>query len=178
MRIISGQHKGRILRAPSNFKARPTTDFAKEAIFNVMESRFDISGIEALDMFAGGGGIGFEFASRGAQHVDCVECNANYCANMRNAAQAIGLAQVNIICCDAFAYLLQCQRKYDIIFADPPYILENMQRLPDMVFGRNLLKDNGWLILEHGSRSGFEQHEKFLQHRRYGSVNFSIFAAC
>jgi 16S rRNA (guanine(966)-N(2))-methyltransferase RsmD len=175
MRIISGIHKGRNIAVPHSFTARPTTDFAKVALFNILAGHFDFAETEALDIFAGSGSISYEFASRGCRSVDCVENNGKYRAFIQQTARTMGLQQIHCYMQDAFAYLNSCRKQYDIIFADPPYNSGSAERIPDIVFEKALLKADGWLILEHSSRIKFETNVHFLQSRRYGSVNFSIF---
>ena len=177
MRIISGTHKGRRIDLPRTYGARPTTDFAKEALFNILALHFDWNEAEALDLFAGSGSIGYEFASRGCRQVDCVDNEGRHCAFIARTAQAMGLAGIRTHCRDAFWYVSHCRQRYSIIFADPPYTLAEADRIPDIVFGQALLKADGWLIVEHGGTRNFETHPHFLERRRYGSVNFSIFAS-
>jgi 16S rRNA (guanine(966)-N(2))-methyltransferase RsmD len=177
MRVISGIHGGRNIVVPSNFNARPTTDFAKEALFNILAGRFSWADVEALDLFAGSGSIGYEFVSRGAKRVDIVEQNNRYCEFVKKTAQALNMTQIYVHNQNAFAYINRCSQQYDIIFADPPYALDGIENLPDITLAKTLLKANGWFILEHSSQHSFEQHPHFAQHRRYGNVNFTIFTA-
>jgi 16S rRNA (guanine(966)-N(2))-methyltransferase RsmD len=176
MRIVSGIHKGRSIAMPHGFKCRPTTDFAKEAIFNIAALHFDFEHTIALDLFAGSGAIGLEMASRGCGHVDSVEISQRYCSHLRNMAQVLHLPQVHVHSMCAFAYINGCTRRYDLIFADPPYDLHTLAALPDIIFDKQLLNPHGWLILEHGMHNRFDSRQHFVQHRKYGSVNFSIFA--
>ncbi|GHT75009.1 methyltransferase [Bacteroidia bacterium] len=177
MRIISGTYRGRNIVPPHNFTARPTTDFAKEALFNVIAGNFDFATLDVLDIFAGTGSISYEFASRGCSHIDAVDVNRRHCEFIVKTAQLLGSQQIHCYCRDGFSYLKQCSKLYDIIFADPPYALANIEYIPDIVFEKSLLKSGGWLILEHGKQKDFASHPHFLQHRQYGSVNFSIFGS-
>lgn len=175
MRIISGEHKGRRIPVPGSFKARPTTDFAKEALFNILANYFDFGSIGILDLFSGTGSISYEFASRGAERVDLVEINPRYSGFIKKTSQNLGLNQVRIYKGDVFRFLPRLRNTYDIIFADPPYDLNNIPDIPDLIFKYKILSDEGWFILEHGKNLDFSGHLHFRELRRYGSVHFSIF---
>ena len=175
MRIISGEHKGRRIPVPGNFKARPTTDFAKEALFNILANHFDFESISILDLFSGTGSIIYEFASRGAEKIDIVEINPRYSDFIRKTVGILGLKQVQIYTTDALRFLTRTKKKYDIIFADPPYDLNNIPEIPELIFKYTILSHDGWFILEHGRNLDFSGHSHFRELRRYGSVHFSIF---
>ena len=175
MRIISGKHKGTHIPVPKNFKARPTTDFAKEALFNILANYFDFKGLSVLDLFSGTGSIGYEFSSRDAGHVDMVEINPRYAGFIRATAERMGFDGIRIFQKDVFNILPVLKDRYDIIFADPPYYLEDLAKIPDAVFSAGLLAEDGWFILEHGKKHSFSNHKNFKELRRYGSVHFSIF---
>jgi 16S rRNA (guanine966-N2)-methyltransferase len=175
VRIISGDHKGRRLNPGKSFKARPTTDFAKENLFNVLNNYFDFEKLAVLDLFSGTGSIAYEFSSRGSRQVDAVEVNVKYHAFIRRTAGELGLNNLRAIRADAFQFLKQTQNEYDLIFADPPYDLKELDQLPDIVFGHNLLKPGGWFIMEHGKDNDFSGYRYFRELRKYGSVHFSIF---
>ncbi len=175
MRIISGTYKGKQLVPPSNFKARPTTDFAKEALFNIIENNFDIEELSVLDLFAGTGSISFEFASRGAKQVTTVEMNTNHFRYIRKVVDELDLYQVHTIRSDAFRILKNPWESYNLIFADPPYDMKEIGNIPELIFTNNLLAEGGWFILEHPSKMQFNHMEKLFDHRNYGSVNFSMF---
>jgi 16S rRNA (guanine(966)-N(2))-methyltransferase RsmD len=176
MRIISGQYKGRILPSPpKGFKARPTTDFAKENLFNILENMFNFSSVKALELFAGTGGISYEFASRGCQHIDTVEIDQVHFAYLKKTSELLDLKQIHLIRNDSFRFLKFCSESYDIIFADPPYANDQTVFIPELVFDNNLLNEQGCLIIEHSSNHDFSDTAGFTQHRRYGSVNFSFF---
>jgi 16S rRNA (guanine966-N2)-methyltransferase len=175
VRIISGYHKGRRLNPGKSFKARPTTDFAKENLFNVLSNYFDFENLTVLDLFSGTGSIAYEFSSRGSRQVDAVEVNAKYHAFIRKTAGELGLKNLRPIRADVFQFLKHTQGEYDMIFADPPYDLKELDQVPDLVFGHNLLKAGGWFIMEHGKDHDFSRHQYFRELRRYGSVHFSIF---
>lgn len=176
MRIISGSCKGRRIDPPGNFRARPTTDFAKENLFNVLNNRFDLEELSVLDLFSGTGSISYEFASRGAQSVVSVEMDGVHQRFIRESAEKLGLMQIRSVRMNAFTYLKTAKgQQYDIIFADPPYDLPGIEALPDLVLRSGLLKPGGWFIFEHSRQKDFSDHSRFYDKRSYGSVNFSIF---
>lgn len=176
MRIIGGTYKGKRIQVAKSFKARPTTDFAKENIFNIIENEFDISTIEVLDLFSGTGSISYEFCSRGAIKVVGAEMNQRSVVQIKQFANELDFPQLEIHRADVFRYLKKVEDSFDIIFADPPYQLKNLSLIPDLVFSRELLKKGGWLVLEHGEDSKFNNHVNFKSLRKYGSVHFSIFS--
>ncbi|MBQ4279768.1 MAG: RsmD family RNA methyltransferase [Rikenellaceae bacterium] len=175
MRIISGSQKGRVIVPPRNLRARPTTDFAKENLFNVLGNHFDLEEVDVLDLFAGTGSISYEFASRGARSVTAVEINAVHYNYIRKMAAEFGFDDLYPVKANAFLYIKSTGKTYDIIFSDAPYDLEGTERIVDEVFERNLLRDGGWLVFEHSKNLNFSDHPNFVQTRCYGSVNFSIF---
>lgn len=174
MRIVSGIYKGKIIIPPKNLAARPTTDFAKESLFNILANRVDFEEISVLDLFSGTGGISFEFASRGCPLVTSVEINAIHQAYIRKTATELKLP-VKSLKANAFLYIKNCKESFDLVFADPPYDLPELPQLPDLVLAHNLLKPDGLFVLEHPKTISFEQHPLFIEHRYYGSVNFSFF---
>ena len=175
MRIISGTHKGRHIYPPKTFRARPTTDFAKESLFNILNNHFNFEELEVLDLFSGTGSIAYEFASRGARLVTAVENNEIHYRFIRKTLEAFDFDRVKLIRGDAFLFLNRPYQSFDIIFADPPYDHEKLGLLPDLIFRTNILAEGGWFILEHSSRYTFGEHPRFLQLRKYGGVEFSIF---
>ncbi len=175
MRIISGTLKGRRLLPPKNITARPTTDFAKESLFNLLQNRMDFEGIDMLDLFAGTGGIGLECVSRGAREVTAVELAHTQQNFIISACKQLGIKNLSVIRGDVFKYINACHIQYDLIFADPPYALEALPTLPDLVFEKELLREDGMFVLEHGKDYDFSSHPHFAEHRNYGSVNFSFF---
>lgn len=177
MRIITGKYKGRHFDVPRSFKARPTTDFAKENIFNVLNGHIDFEGITALDLFAGTGSISLEMLSRGCSRVISVEADRDHCAFIRQCLQKLGTDDVTLIRGDVFRFLRSCRQQFDLIFADPPYALEQLESIPSLIFERGLLKEDGILVFEHGKRNDFSADPHFIEHRAYGSVNFSLFKA-
>jgi len=175
MRIISGQFKGRRLQVPTNITARPTTDFAKEGLFNLLNNRIDFEGIDVLDLFAGTGSIGIEFISRDAKSVISVEQNERHSAFIRKVCGELKITNLSLIKTDVFKFIDTCHSQFDMIFADPPYELEQLAQIPDLIFTKKLLKEEGLFVLEHSSKNNFEQHPHFVDHRNYGNVNFSFF---
>jgi 16S rRNA (guanine(966)-N(2))-methyltransferase RsmD len=175
LRIISGTYKGRYIPVPASFKARPTTDFAREGLFNVLANTYDFTGLMVLDLFAGTGSIGLEFASRGAERVDMVEINARTTSFLQRTTRQLGIENVRVIRSDVSRYLRRCRSSYDLVFADPPYDLDIIPSLPELVLNAEILVEDGWFILEHGKKNSFAQHQQFLELRKYGSVHFSIF---
>ena len=177
MRIIGGRNKRRTINPPANLRARPTTDFAKENLFNVIGNYFDFEQVEVLDLFSGTGSISYEFASRGAGRVVSVELNPVHHKFIAGMAAELKYEGMTAIRTNAFVYLKSIKDSFDIIFADPPYDLEGIEKIPDAVFSRGLLRAGGWLIVEHSSDKDFSDHDHYLETRRYGSVNFSIFSS-
>lgn len=176
MRIITGIYKGRRFDVPRTFKARPTTDFAKENLFNVLNGYLDFDNSPAaLDLFAGTGSITLEMLSRGCAPVISVEKDPQHYAFIAQCCDKLGDRDVTPLRADVFAYLARCRQSFDLIFADPPYALENIDEIPDIVLERDLLNDGGVFVLEHGKANDFSGHERIVDHRQYGSVNFSFF---
>lgn len=175
MRVITGKYKGRHFDVPRSFKARPTTDFAKENIFNVLTRYVDFEDCKALDLFAGTGSISLEMLSRGAQTVVSVEMDRNHAAFIQECLKKLNDDSCILIKGDVFRFIKSCKQQFDFIFADPPYSLPNLATIPDLVFEHNLLAEGGVLVFEHGKKDDFSQHPRFVEHRAYGSVNFSIF---
>ncbi|MCX6262875.1 MAG: RsmD family RNA methyltransferase, partial [Bacteroidia bacterium] len=156
MRIIGGKYKGRKINPISGLKARPTTDFARESLFNILNNRVDFESISVLDLFSGTGSIGFEFASRGAEVVHLVEKDKKHILGIRHTINNIGFTNIKPIHIDVKAFLKTCRFKYDIVFADPPYDLAWLKNVPDLVFGADILKEDGFFILEHPRALDFE----------------------
>ena len=175
MRIITGKYKGRRFDVPRTFKARPTTDFAKENIFNVLNSYVDLDSAHALDLFSGTGSITLELLSRGCAEVVSVELDRAHHAFIRQCVERIGDPNAVLVRGDVFRFLKSCHRQFDLIFADPPYALEQLTTLPTLVFDGNLLAPGGIFVLEHGKQNDFSALPQFVERRAYGSVNFSIF---
>jgi len=175
MRIISGKYKGRRISAPSNITARPTTDFAKEGLFNLLNNKIDFEGIHVLDLFSGTGSISIEFVSRDCKSVISIEQNDRHCAFIRKVCTELKIDNLSLLKTDVFKYINSCHTQFDMIFADPPYELDKLAQIPDLIFARKLLKSDGLFVLEHSANNKFENHPNFVDHRNYGNVNFSFF---
>jgi len=175
VRIISGKYKGKSIFAPKSLPVRPTTDFAKEALFNILSNEFDLEEIEVLDLFSGTGNIAYEFASRGTSNIRCIDQNFNCVSFIKKTCKELKFDQVEVYKNDVFKYLDKYDQQFDLIFADPPYDLKHIDKVIELVFKNNLLNKGGWLILEHDRDWSFSDHTHFLEHRVYSSVNFSIF---
>tara|TARA_B100000508_G_scaffold55003_3_gene42663 strand:- start:27151 stop:27687 length:537 start_codon:yes stop_codon:yes gene_type:complete len=176
MRIVSGKLKRLRFQPPKGFPSRPTTDFAKEGLFNVLENQYDIDQLEVLDLFAGTGNISFEFASRDAVKVVAVDRNFK-CANfIQSFAEKHELDNLLTQKSDVFKFIEQHAGSYDLIFADPPFKVDFYDELISSVLESNLLSENGIFILEHEKRRSFEEHPNFDVARKYGNVVFSFFS--
>ena len=175
MRIITGKYKGRHFDIPRTFKARPTTDFAKENIFNVINGYIDWEETTALDLFSGTGSISLELLSRGCKQVVSVEKDRDHARFISQCMEKIGAEEHILIKGDVFRFLKSCHQKFDLIFADPPYALPELPTIPDLIFQHDLLKEDGLLVFEHGKHNDFSTHPHFIEHRSYGSVNFTLF---
>ena len=160
---------------PKNITARPTTDFAKESLFNLLNNRIDFEGIDVLDLFAGTGGIGIECVSRGAREVTAVEIAHVQQNWIITCCRQLGIRNLSVIRGDVFKFLNSCRAKYDFIFADPPYALEELHSLPDLILKQEILKPDGWIVIEHGKDTDFTNHPNHKETRTYGSVHFSFF---
>ena len=175
MRIISGKYKGRHFDIPRSFKARPTTDFAKENLFNILYNTLDFEEVKALDLFSGTGSISLELLSRGCQEVTSVEMDSLHFSFLKKSQAALNDNNWRIIRDDVFRFIRRCSAEYDLIFADPPYALKELGEIPNMILSGNMLKEDGIFIFEHGKDYDFSQHPQFIRHIAYGSVNFSFF---
>lgn len=176
MRVISGIYKRRRFEVPRSFKARPTTDFAKENLFNVLMGYIDFEEqVSALDLFAGTGSISLELVSRGCDRVVSIEKDRQHYAFICQVMREVKTEKCIPVCGDVFRYIARCGEQFDFIFADPPYALKELAQLPDLIFTHQLLKVDGLFVLEHGKDLRFDTHSHFVEHRAYGSVNFSIF---
>lgn len=177
MRVISGIYKRKRFDVPRSFKARPTTDFAKENLFNVLNAYFDFEddNVQALDLFAGTGSISIELVSRGCERVVSVERDRQHFAFIKKVMEDVKTDRCLPICGDVFKFISKTSEKFDFIFADPPYALKELGTIPDLIFQFDLLKEDGLFVLEHGKDYSFADHPCFEEHREYGSVNFSFF---
>lgn len=175
MRIITGIYKGRHFEIPRTFKARPTTDFAKENIFNVLRGYLDFDRIAALDLFAGTGSISLELLSRGCQQVVSVEADRDHARFIRQCIDKIGADNHTLVQGDVFRFVKCSRQQFQFIFADPPYQLETLPDLPDLILSKGILAPDGVFCFEHGKNYDFSAHPRFVEHRNYGSVNFTLF---
>lgn len=175
MRIIRGSQRGRQIRPPANLPVRPTTDLAKESLFNILENHFFFEDLTVLDLFSGTGSISFEFASRGSQLVLAIDNNIRCTRFISETADNLGLNTLRTVRTNAFTYLKQSGQQFDIIFADPPYDMEGVELIPEVVFERKMLKEQGWLVIEHPKEKNFQDHPDFFDLRKYGKVHFSFF---
>ena len=177
MRIITGIYKGRHFDIPRSFKARPTTDFAKENIFNVINGYVDMDGASALDLFAGTGSISLELLSRGCAPVVSVEMDRDHASFIRECMKKLDTNDNILIRGDVFRFIKTCKQQFDLIFADPPYALPELPTIPRLILEKGMLKPGGLLVFEHGTKNDFSDIPGFIEHRAYGSVNFSLFRA-
>jgi 16S rRNA (guanine966-N2)-methyltransferase len=175
MRIIGGQFKGRNIVAPGNLPVRPTTDFAKEGLFNILSNRINFEETNFLDLFCGTGNISWEMASRGCQRITCVDENFNCYAFITKMADKLGLKTMKAFRSDAFKFCNTSLEKFDLIFADPPFNHEKTASLPDLIFEKDLLNIEGILIIEHPKDFNFNNHPNFKEERKYGKIHFSFF---
>ncbi|MBN2212769.1 MAG: RsmD family RNA methyltransferase [Bacteroidales bacterium] len=175
MRIISGQYKGRHIRVHKNFSARPTTDFARENLFNFLNNYFDFKETIVLDLFSGTGSMSYEFASRGCPLTELVEINPRSCSFIKKTIHELQITTIIPHLADAYKYIIHCRNQYDLVFADPPYTDEKTGELPFLVMKHELLRTKGWFVLEHSGRYDFSGDMNFREKRKYGSVNFSVF---
>jgi 16S rRNA (guanine966-N2)-methyltransferase len=176
IRIISGTHRGRRASAPKNLPVRPTTDFAKESLFNILDNHLEFEGLKALDLFSGTGNISIELASRGAASVIAVDNNAKCCSFTKETAHAWGLDSIiRTVKSNAFSFIKGMGGQYDFIFADPPYDMDNTATIPTLIYEHKMLAPGGILVVEHGKDTDLSQLAHFVQKRTYGNVNFSLF---
>ena len=175
MRIIGGRLRGKTIMPPSGYKARPTTDFAKEGLFNVLDNEYEFEDLKVLDLFGGTGAIAFEFASRGAAKVYSVEMARENASFIISEAKRLGLGNVVMVRDNVFDFLPLCREKFDIVFADPPYALEGLESIPDKVFEADILFPERYFILEHPGTYSFKDHPRFKKEKVYGKVHFSFF---
>lgn len=175
MRIVSGKYKGRCITPPKNLRARPTTDFAKENLFNVLNNLVDFEECDILDLFSGTGSISYEFASRGAKSVTSVEINPVHYEFIRHTARELGMENFYPVKANVFRYIKTCPKQFDLIFSDAPYDLEHLDEIVEGVMSSDLLREGGLFIFEHSKKLDFSSFAGFWQLRSYGSVQFSFF---
>jgi 16S rRNA (guanine966-N2)-methyltransferase len=177
MRIIGGTLKGLRLNPPKNLPVRPTTDLAKEALFNILQNQIEFEGIKVLDLFSGTGNISMEFASRGAAQVVSVDRSIHCVHYLKDTARQHGLTSITAFKDDVFKYLQLETEQFDLIFADPPYDLNQIPEIPKIIFEKKLLAEDGLLIVEHQSMQNLSNHPAFVEQRKYGHSSFSFFRA-
>ncbi len=175
MRIISGTFKGRRFSPPKSFDARPTTDFAKENLFNILNNRVEWEDSSALDLFSGTGNICIEFVSRGCTSVTAVEKAPNHAKYIQKVIGELKIENLRLYTTDVFRFLESNHQKYDLIFADPPYDLPTLEKIPALILEKDMLNEGGIFVMEHSKKNDFSQLPHFKERRVYGSVNFSIF---
>ena len=176
MRIISGDLGGRRINPPASMPhTRPTTDIAKEGLFNVLQNQLDFENLKTLDLFGGTGSISYELASRGVRDLTIVEKDQKMFAFIKKTAESLNIENFNVIRSDVFRYIEQCSTQFDFIFAGPPYALQTIDELPRLIFERKLLRPGGWFVLEHTPRNNYEKFPYFRSSRNYGTTIFSIF---
>ena len=176
MRIISGTHGGRRITPPANMPhTRPTTDIAKEGLFNIVQNNIDIEGIKTLDLFGGTGCISYELASRGASDLTLVEKDNKMYEFIKSNVAALGFDNIRLVKSDVFRFIETTTAKYDFIFAGPPYALTTIDDLPRLVFEKALLAPGGWFVLEHTPRNDYKKAPHYRTERNYGTTIFSIF---
>ncbi|MGB1041176.1 MAG: RsmD family RNA methyltransferase [Flavobacteriales bacterium] len=176
MRIIGGKFRSKRFKAPGNITARPTTDFAKEALFNILNNNYHIEDLVVLDLFAGIGSISLEFASRGAEDITVIEKDRRHIKFINKMVEELDLFDsIHTIQLDVFKYLKTCTRKFNMIFADPPYSMESGFEIPKLVFEKELLLPGGMLIYEHHKHITPEENDYFVETRNYGNLSFSFY---
>lgn len=175
MRIIGGKLGGIRLNPPNNLPVRPTTDMAKEALFNILQNQIDIEGKDCLDLFCGTGNISFELASRGAAHIDAIDIHQKCLYYVNDTSKKYNVETIKTRKSDVFQYIKGCKKKYDFIFADPPYDIGQLPQLPTLILEANLLNDGGILVVEHPSLRKLVDHSDFLEIRKYGYSSFSFY---
>jgi len=178
MRIIAGTHRGRKFDPPTFYTARPTTDFAKESLFNLINNLLDLEDTKALDLFSGTGSISYEFMSRGCNYVCSVDINSRYLEFIKKTSEIFNSEKKIIFTlkADVFKFLLKHDLNYDIIFADPPYDLAGTEKIPDLIFNNQTLKKDALVIIEHSASIDYSKHKRFKNLRNYGKVHFSFFS--
>lgn len=176
MRIIGGEHGGRRINPPAKMPhTRPTTDIAKEGLFNIIQNNFDIEGLKTLDLFGGTGAITYELASRGAKELTIVEKDPVMFEFIKTNVQQLGFDRVLTLRSEVFKFLSGCNQTYDFIFAGPPYALTTIDELPKIIFEKKMLNTGGWFVLEHTPRNDYKSFSLYKQERNYGTTIFSIF---
>jgi 16S rRNA (guanine966-N2)-methyltransferase len=175
VRITGGDWRGRRLGTMKGFKGRPTTDFAREGLCNLLRTRVELEGAVVLDLFAGTGIVGMECASRGAMSVTAVELDKRAVGYIKSTYKEFGFEKFVVVSTDVFKFLERSSMKCDFVFADPPYDLDRIREIPSEVKASGVLAEDGMFVLEHGESVSFEGDKGFVERRKYGHVNFSFF---
>ena len=175
MRIVGGKYRGRVFRPNKKFKARPTTDIAKEGLFNILENRYVFSNKNVLDLFSGTGSMGYEFISRGCEKATLVEHNFNHYRFILDVVDSLKIDNIKVFKADVFKFVQKTPETFHIIFADPPFDLPRFDEIPDAIMNADIMADEGVFILEHPKEFEFTHHPNFKEIRNYGKVNFSFF---
>lgn len=176
MRIISGKYKGKTIDVYKYFKDRPTTDFAKEGLFDILSNYYNFENISVCDLFTGTGSIAMEFASRGTENIICVDINRNYISHIQKIVDNLFPSQISTLVYDAIEFIKDYPLNYDVIFADPPYNFHLLDKLPELIFDNISVPEDSIVIIEHSEKFDFSTHRFFRKHRRYGKINFSFFS--
>jgi len=178
MRIISGKFGGRKINPPAKMPyTRPTTDIAKEGLFNILQNRIDFEGIKTLDLFGGTGSISYELASRGAEDLTIIEKDAQMYAFIKKNLETFGIKNYRLLKMDVFNFLASCNEQFDFIFAGPPYALGTIDELPEIIVSKNLIAEDGFFVLEHTTKNNYEKFAGFSFQRNYGTTVFSFFTS-
>ena len=175
MRIIGGDLKGKSIMPPAGYAARPTTDFAKEGLFNTLVNEIDFEEMAMLDLFSGTGSISYEAASRGCRDIVSVEMNPANARFIKQTAASLGIKGMQVVHHNVFDFLNICTKKFDFVFADPPYAIDNLAGIPEKVFAAGILNDGAIFVLEHPGTFSFMEHPRFVKEKKYGNVHFSYF---
>lgn len=176
MRIIAGKYKGRRINAPDLVPTRPTTDFAKEGLFNILQNQWDLTEVSFLDLFCGTGNISYEMSSRGCTDIISIDLFEGCVKFVSSMIDTLKIEGMQVIKTNVLDFIKTESTQYDLIFAGPPYALEQLRQLPDLIIEHKMLKPKGWFILEHNPNHNFDKHPNFIHKRNYGSTNFSIFS--
>ena len=174
MRIVSGSHRGRQIKPPKNLPVRPTTDIAKESLFNILNNKVYFEDLRVLDLFSGTGSISYEFYSRGSRNITAVEQNYQCVSFIKKTAEQLKMPELKVVQANVFSFLKN-SLQYDLIFADPPYDIDRYEELTEMILNNNLLSEDGILIIEHPAKIQLSYFDHFSQLRKYGKVHFSFF---
>jgi len=175
VRITGGVWRGRRLKPMKGFKGRPTTDFGREGLFNLLRTRMDMDGAQVLDLFSGTGMVGIECASRGAAFITSVEKQNKACSYIKDQYKILDYDNVLVVCNDSFGFMRKAFTQYDLVFADPPYDMAKFESIPGLVKESGLVAKGGLFVLEHGERIAFGGEEGFVESRKFGHVHFSFF---